>query len=193
MLSQCPERATEMNEVADNIRDEVRRANYMVVNFMNYGRPLKVRKVLTNYTDLLDKLLPVLKPRLDEQGAEVVVNVASDLPPLYLDPDLFRNCITNFITNAAQAMPGGGTIVLSASLEPGWVSLDFADQGIGIAEEDLDKVFQPYFTTKDVGIGLGLAITERIVKEHGGEIRVTSRPGAGTTFTVRLPMEEGTV
>jgi signal transduction histidine kinase len=193
MLSQCPERATEMNEVADNIRDEVRRANYMVVNFMNYGRPLKVRKVLTNYTDLLDKLLPVLKPRLDEQGAEVVVNIASDLPPLYLDPDLFRNCITNFITNAAQAMPGGGTIVLSASLEPGWVSLDFADQGIGIAEEDLDKVFQPYFTTKDVGIGLGLAITERIVKEHGGEIRVTSRPGAGTTFTVRLPMEEGTV
>jgi len=193
MIAQCPARAAEMTAVADNIREEVRRANYMVVNFMNYGRPLKIRKSLINYQDLLDKTLPVLQARLDEQGAEVVVQIPSDLPLLYLDPELMRNCITNFITNAAQAMPGGGAIVLSAELEPGWVCLGFTDQGTGIAEEDLDKIFQPYFTTKDVGIGLGLAITERIVKEHGGEIQVVSRPGAGTTFTVRLPMEEGKV
>jgi signal transduction histidine kinase len=112
---------------------------------------------------------------------------------LWLDPELMRNCITNFITNAAQAMPAGGTIVLGAELDPsrpGWFCLSFADQGTGIAEENLEKVFQPYFTTKDVGIGLGLAITERIVKEHGGEIVVESLSGTGTTFTVRLPMEE---
>ncbi len=68
--------------------------------------------------------------------------------------------------------------------------LGFKDQGCGIAVEDQEKVFQPYFTTKDVGIGLGLAITERIVKAHGGEILVASSPGEGTTFSVRLPMEE---
>ncbi len=196
MLVQCPARATEMTEVADKIREEVRRANYMVVNFMNYGRPLKVRKSSIHYITLLERILPVVQDKLAEQGAEVVVRIAPDLPDLYLDPELMRNCITNFLTNAAQAMPGGGKIVLGAEVDPekpDWVRLTFTDQGTGIAEEDLDKVFQPYFTTKDVGIGLGLAITERIIKEHDGEIQVTSSPGAGTTFTVRLPMEEGKV
>ena len=194
MLAECPDRVAEMTEVADKIKDEVRRANYMVVNFMNYGRPLKVRKVFCSYKELLDKILSVLNVKLVESGAEVQVRVDSDLPDLFLDPELMRNCITNFITNAAQAMPDGGTIVLGAALDkemPSWACLTFTDQGIGIAEGDLDKIFQPYFTTKDVGIGLGLAITERIVKEHGGEILVTSRPDEGTTFTIRLPMEDG--
>jgi len=194
MVAECPGRAAEMTEVADKIREEVRRANYMVVNFMNYGRPLKVRKTSISYGDLLDKTLSVLQPKLAELGAEVVVRIDPDLPDLFLDPELMRNCISNFITNAAQAMPGGGAIVLEAALDqeiPSWVNLTFADQGVGIAEEDLDKIFQPYFTTKEVGIGLGLAITERIVKEHGGEIQVVSRLGEGTTFTIRLPMEEG--
>jgi signal transduction histidine kinase len=135
----------------------------------------------------------VLNEKLKEQGAEIELDISPDLPPLLLDPELMRNCITNFITNAAQAMPGGGKIILGASLDssrPGTVCLTFRDQGIGIAEEDLDKIFQPYFTTKDVGIGLGLAITERIIKEHGGEIIAESRPGSGTTFTVYLQMEE---
>jgi signal transduction histidine kinase len=194
MVVECPDRAAEMTEVADKIREEVRRANYMVVNFMNYGRPLKVRKTFISYGDLLDKTLSVLQPKLSELGAEVVVRINSDVPDLFLDPELMRNCISNFITNAAQAMPAGGTIVLAAAFDqemPNWINLTFKDQGVGIAEADLDKIFQPYFTTKDVGIGLGLAITERIVKEHGGEILVASRPGVGTTFTIRLPMEEG--
>ena len=193
MTIHCPDKAADMTAVADKIRDEVRRANYMVVNFMNYGRPLKVRKTLISYQELLDKTLPVLQDKLAEQHANVELAIAPDLPLLSLDPELMRNCITNFITNAAQAMPEGGAITLGATLspdDPGYVHLTFADQGVGIAEEDLGKVFQPYFTTKDLGIGLGLAITERIIKEHGGSIRVESAPGTGTVFTVMLPMEE---
>jgi signal transduction histidine kinase len=194
MVSQCPAKANEMTEVADKIREEVRRANYMVVNFMNYGRPIKVRKNLIGYQELLDRTLSVLQERLAEHRSTIEVKIDPDLPELYLDPELMRNCISNFITNAAQSMPDGGKIVLGASLDPAtpaWVCLTFTDQGVGIAAEDLDKVFQPYFTTRDVGIGLGLAITERIVKEHGGDILVTSAIGEGTTFTVRLPMEGG--
>lgn len=194
MSANCPERGAQMTEVADKIREEVRRANYMVVNFMNYGRPLKVRKSQVDYQELLERTLPVVQAKLAEQGAVVERQIDPDLPPLWLDPELMRNCITNFITNAAQAMPGGGLIKLGAEMDkdnPGWVCLSFTDQGGGIAEDDLEKIFQPYFTTKDLGIGLGLAITERIVKEHGGEISVTSSPGTGTTFTVRLPMEDG--
>lgn len=192
MVANCPEKAADMTAVTDKIRDEVRRANYMVINFMNYGRPLKVRKTLISYEELLDKTLPVLQDKLAEQQVTVELDIPADLPPLSLDPELMRNCITNFITNAAQAMPEGGIIRLGAGLipdDPGWVQVTFADQGTGISEEDLSKVFQPYFTTKDLGIGLGLAITERIIKEHGGTITVTSHPGNGTIFTVLLPME----
>lgn len=194
VAGQCPDRAGEVTALADKVREEVRRANYMVVNFMNYGRPLKVRKAAISYDELLDRTLSVLSDRLVEQRVTIVKQVAADMPLLYLDAELMRNCITNFITNAAQAMPEGGTLTLMAErdTEIGWVKLSFVDQGCGIAAEDLEKIFQPYFTTKDVGIGLGLAITERIVKAHGGEINVTSRPGEGTTFTVRLPMEEAT-
>lgn len=193
LVGQCPDRADEVSAMADKIREEVRRANYMVVNFMNYGRPLKLRKGLVDYGELLERTLPVLADKLDEQRVSVCKRLAADLPPLYLDAELLRNCITNFITNGAQAMPEGGVLTLGAErdAEPGWVRLSFADQGCGIAAEDQEKIFQPYFTTKEVGIGLGLAITERIVKAHGGEILVASTPGEGTVFTVRLPMEEG--
>ncbi|NJD39395.1 MAG: HAMP domain-containing protein [Geobacter sp.] len=194
MNANCPERSAQMTDVADKIREEVRRANYMVVNFMNYGRPLKVRKSQVDYRDLLERTLPVVQAKLTEQGAVVETQIEANLPPLWLDPELMRNCITNFLTNGAQAMPAGGTITLGAVMDPerdGWATLTFADQGVGIAEDDLEKIFQPYFTTKDLGIGLGLAITERIIKAHGGEITVASSPGNGTVFTVRLPMEEG--
>jgi signal transduction histidine kinase len=86
-------------------------------------------------------------------------------------------------------MPDGGTITLGAQLDERQVKLTFSDQGSGISPEDISKIFQPYFTTKDVGIGLGLAITERIIKEHGGEIAVESKVGSGTTITVSLPMQ----
>ena len=108
------------------------------------------------------------------------------------DQELLRNCILNFINNAAQAMNDGGTIRLGAALDKSAnrVRLTFADQGSGIQQEDIAKIFQPYFTTKDVGIGLGLAITERIINEHGGEVLVESRPGEGTKFTVVLPLQQ---
>jgi len=196
VLAQCPARADQVSELADKIREEVRRANYMVLNFMNYGRPLKLRRGLIRYDELLERTLQTLSDRLAEQQVRVVRQLEEDLPPLLLDAELMRNCIANFITNAAQAMPGGGEILLGAALDrdrSGWLILTFRDQGNGIAAEDLDKIFQPYFTTKEVGIGLGLAITERIVKEHGGEIEVESSYGEGTTFTVRLPTGEGTL
>ena len=189
LLPNCGARRAELEELTDKIKEEVRRANYMVLNFMNYGRPLKVRPVLVSYHELLARALPLVADKLDEQRIEVVQALAPDLPPLHADPELLRNCLFNFITNAAQAMPDGGRITLGASFDAtaGEFSLTFRDEGAGIQPDDLDKIFQPYFTTKEAGIGLGLAITERIIREHGGRIAVASTPGAGTTFTVMLP------
>lgn len=194
MLPQCGDRQEEIAQVTDKIKDEVRRANYMVINFMNYGRPLKLRLALVNYGDVLAKVLPVVSEKLDEQRIKVEIALDRDLPLLWIDQELLRNCILNFINNAAQAMPEGGTITLGACADHSnhQAILTFSDQGIGIRADDLAKIFQPYFTTKDVGIGLGLAITERIVREHGGVIKVESQLGQGTTFTVILPLKEET-
>jgi signal transduction histidine kinase len=129
---------------------------------------------------------------LTEQRIRIQQEIDPALPLLWVDQELLRNCILNFINNAAQAMNDGGIIRLGAVLDVGGdrVRLTFSDQGSGIAQEDIAKIFQPYFTTKDVGIGLGLAITERIIKEHGGEILVESSRGQGTTFTVLLPLQQ---
>lgn len=189
MLPRCGENCAELEELADKIKEEVRRANYMVVNFMNYGRPLKLRRTEVAYRELLAKVLPVLQDRLTEQHITVDQQIPPDMPPLWIDAELFRNCILNFITNAAQAMPDGGTITLGVRLEGKQMKLTFSDQGSGIAPDDIGKIFQPYFTTKDVGIGLGLAITERIIKEHNGGIEVESIVGGGTVFTVSLPLQ----
>jgi signal transduction histidine kinase len=189
MLPCCGDKCAELEELTDKIKEEVRRANYMVVNFMNYGRPLKLRRTEVDYRDFVAKVLPVLQGRLAEMNVSIEQQIPADLPPLWMDGELFRNCMINFITNASQAMPDGGTITLGARHEKGVAQLTFSDQGGGIPPEDIDKIFQPYFTTKEVGIGLGLAITERIIKEHGGAIEVESRVGVGTTFTVRLPAQ----
>ncbi len=192
MLPNCGSKSAELLELTEKIKEEVRRANYMVLNFMNYGRPLKLRKSLVPYDEIIAKVLPLLNDRLAEQGVSIEQQIAPDLPLLWVDQELLRNCILNFINNAAQAMADGGVIRLGAETDPtaGRVRLTFADQGSGIQPEDLAKIFQPYFTTKDVGIGLGLAITERIIREHGGEILVESTPGSGTLFTVMLPLQQ---
>jgi signal transduction histidine kinase len=190
LLPACKDRGGELEAITNNIKEEVRKANYMVLNFMNYGRPLKLRLQTVSYPDLLDKAMPLLADKLKESHVVVHREIPEELPPMLVDPELMRNCLCNFITNAAQAMPEGGEITLGASLdrEAGQFLLTFRDQGVGIEPQDLEKVFQPYFTTKEAGIGLGLAITERIIKEHGGALEVQSAPGTGTTFTVRLPV-----
>ena len=191
MLPSCGEKGAELNELTDKIKEEVRRANYMVLNFMNYGRPLKLRRALTPYQEILEKVLPLLNERLVEQRITISFQIEQELPPLWVDQELLRNCILNFINNAAQAMPQGGQVTLGASLddETHKIRLTFGDQGCGISEEDLGKIFQPYFTTKEVGIGLGLAITERVIREHGGTISVQSSMGEGTLFSVLLPIQ----
>ncbi len=189
LLPICGERREELLELTGKIKEEVRRANYMVLNFMNYGRPLKLRPAMVDYRAFITRLLPLVQEKLTEQRVTIVMEIPDDLPPVEIDQELMRNCLVNFITNAAQSMAEGGRVTLGAVYDHETESfrLTVADEGGGIAPEDLEKIFQPYFTTKEAGIGLGLAITERIVKEHRGAIQVTSEPGKGTLFTIVLP------
>ena len=182
--------AAELEELTDKIKEEVRRANYMVVNFMNYGRPLKLRRTT------------VVLPGAAGQGAAGAAGSA--------DRAAYHGGSADPARSAAPLDRSGTVAQLHPELcqqrRPGHAgrrhdhpaargmmrdrcNLTFADQGSGISPDDIGKIFQPYFTTKDVGIGLGLAITERIIKEHGGEIGVESTVGKGTIFTVVLPLQ----
>jgi len=185
--SACPDKQADVDKIAETIKEEVRKANYMVLNFMNYGRPLKLRRTHVAYGDIIERALTVLQEKLIEQKVTIRVELAPDLPLIYCDQELIRNCLFNFITNGAQAMPQGGAITLGASFSNNTFRLTFADQGVGINPEDLEKILQPYYTTKEAGIGLGLAITDRIIREHGGRIEIASTPGEGTLITVLLP------
>jgi signal transduction histidine kinase len=113
--------------------------------------------------------------------------MARDQPVAMIDPQQIGQVLGNLVSNAYQAMPNGGTLTISAQSEAGWVKLSIADTGVGMASETMEKVFEPLFTTKAKGIGLGLAVSKNLVEVNGGTIEVESREGQGTTFTLNLP------
>jgi signal transduction histidine kinase len=130
----------------------------------------------------------------------VARDYATAPPAIWVDVPHLKTCFMNLVLNAFQAMPDGGEFRVTAAgvtrkedssaAEPaaGWLEIRFRDSGTGIQAEDLPKVFEPYFTTKAVGIGLGLALTKQIVEEHGGRIEISSDPGQGTEVRLRLPV-----
>jgi signal transduction histidine kinase len=123
------------------------------------------------------------------EGVEVVTELDEGLPPIVADAIQLNQVFGNIITNAFQAMPEGGRLLIrSRAAEGEGVAISFADTGVGIPEENLGRMFEPLFTTKARGIGLGLAAVRLLVERHGGKVEVESEPGRGSTFTVWLPV-----
>ena len=166
---------------------------------LHYDRAYSEEEIWDNFTYLIQRIMPVA----EESGVRITMDLASYLPNLNVDPDHISQVFLNIIQNALQAMPDGGTLNIVTTYNDhyglhlkggddskdtnGYVEIAFSDTGIGIAQENLEKLFEPFFTTRSKGTGLGLAISYRIVKEHGGTIQVQSETGKGTTFVVYLP------
>jgi signal transduction histidine kinase len=125
------------------------------------------------------------------EGIKIVADLPPDLPHVFVDVQQMTQVLQNLVTNAYQAMPGGGKLTVKARADQNKVYLSIADTGEGIAEENLGKLFGPLFTTKPRGIGLGLALSKMLVEANGGRIEVESEEGKGTTFTLILPTAEG--
>ncbi|MEM3504115.1 MAG: ATP-binding protein, partial [Nitrososphaeria archaeon] len=123
------------------------------------------------------------------ENVKVRVSIQEGFPKLLIDPMMMRRVLSNLISNAIDALPHGGNIFLDAKIENEQIVISVEDTGIGISEENLEKLFKPFFTTKDKGTGLGLAICKRFIELHGGHIFVDSKPGTGTKFTIKLPVE----
>lgn len=177
------------------VKSEIHRLNTMITNFLTYGKPLKLQPRPCDLTSLLHDVAKMAGGRAVEQGIEIDCSSLDALPMVSVDGEQIRTCFVNVLVNAFQAMPQGGKLAITARLvkeaDGGrWIEVRFQDTGYGIAGEDLPRVFEPYFTTKEVGIGLGLALTKKIVEEHGGTIALDSVRDQGTTASIRLPVEE---
>lgn len=184
-----PEADREKEAVVAKIRGEIRNLNELVTNFILYGRPPEPQRTPVRIREIAEGVLQMASPRLREQGISLVTDFR-EAPPMAVDPDMIRRAVINLVGNAVDAMTGGGELrVAGGPQEGGDYLLEIRDTGSGIEEKDLDRVFEPYFTTKSTGLGLGLVLTRKIVEAHAGTIMVDSEPGRGTRVTVRLPGE----
>jgi signal transduction histidine kinase len=143
-----------------------------------------------NLNTLLRETLDFLRPEIDDRAIRVVEDLRQDLPLVQVDRTQIKQAFFNIVKNAFQAMRAGGVLRIQSALDDCWVRITFADTGGGISATDMSKIFEPYYTTKAGGSGLGLLIVRRIVREHGGEIDLISQEGEGLVFSVRLPIRD---
>ena len=181
---------------------EVTRVNSIIEMLLDLGRPVTLRAVPLNVHQLLERVALLLEEEATSLGVQFVRRYDPSLPPILADEDRIVQVFHNLVRNAIEAMPGGGrlTLVTRLSMNPLFAKVDLgrgqkslaeiqiADEGQGIPEATRDKLFTPFFTTKDRGLGLGLALCHRIVEEHKGAIQVTSEPGRGTAVSCFLPI-----
>lgn len=168
------------------IKDEIKRINHLVSNFLDLGRELKLQRIQIRADVLIDDVINTLAPKLNEKKIIVDKNYCRPVPVINVDIDKMKSCILNIILNSIDAIREGGKIRISTTVDDDKVVLAFEDTGEGIAPENITKIFDPFFTTKKTGIGLGLAITRRIIEAHGGSISAESEHGKGTKIKIKL-------
>lgn len=183
-------RQEKFNALTTQLKSEVARINNRIAEFLNYSRPTKLELQPTDvYATTLDALR-LVEAQAAETGIETQVEKHGELSMVMADSESLRSALTNLIINGMQAIDGGGgklRIELTAEDGGQVTRIEVTDTGRGIAPEDIAKIFEPYYSTKETGTGLGLAIVKKAVDDHGGTISVKSKLGEGTTFTVTLP------
>lgn len=185
-----PEHRKDLAELADISAGEVQRLDQILTQFLSAVRPVKPHRTSSALPEVLDHTLRFLRRELEDRKVLVEVAGSEGLPAVMVDRDQMRQAFFNLIKNAAEAMPGGGVLRVQFSHNDRMVAAAFQDAGAGIPADRMAHLFQPYFTTKSEGSGLGLMIVQRILRDHGGEIEVRSDPGRGATFTLYLPRED---
>jgi signal transduction histidine kinase/putative methionine-R-sulfoxide reductase with GAF domain len=173
------------------IEEEIDRINEIVDQFLRFAKPASPLLEKAEIRPIFEETLQLLKPQIERRRISVQKDFRS-LPPITIDREQMKQAVLNLLLNAIQAMPEGGRLGLSGQVpeDNQGVQLSIKDSGIGIPPEDIDKLFDPFFSTKEGGIGLGLSIAHRIIDQHQGKIEVESTPRKGTLFTIWLPMNQ---
>ncbi len=171
------------------IEEEIHRINEIVDQFLRFAKPAPPLFEKVDVLSMMDEILQLLRPQIEKQRI-VVSKKFQALPFVLIDREQIKQAFLNLLLNAIQAMPTGGQLILAGhnSKDGQWIELSVKDTGVGISEENIQKLYDPFFSTKEGGVGLGLSITHRIIDQHQGKIEVESSPGEGTLFKVCLPI-----
>ena len=184
------EAKAELQQSIDIARSEVNRLDSIVTQFLRAIRPSRPQLHPENLNTIIEEAVRFFTPEIQDRDIVVEQELRSDLPLLQLDRDQMKQAFYNVIKNSLEAMKPHGTLHIRTDVDDTHVSVSFVDTGSGMSAGNLSRVFEPYFTTKPSGTGLGLLIVRRIVREHGGELSIESAEGEGLTLTIRLPYIE---
>jgi len=171
-------------------KGEITRLDYIVTQFLGAIRPTPLQLKMASLNDVVEKTLELLQPEIENRGVEVKTRLTRHLTVTPIDPTQMQQVLVNLIKNAMQAMTTGGTLMLQTGESGDGIWVSVSDTGGGIPQEQINRIFEPFYTTKKKGTGLGLMIVQRIVRLHGGKIELESRVGRGTTFRIWLPLHE---
>lgn len=184
-----PEAAARFASLVRNLKGEVGRISRFAESFLEYGRPFELRIGRCDTGQMLDEVLELVAARAHSSRVRIIRETAA-MPVVPADPEFLRTCLYNIVINAFEAMPEGGSLTVRSTVDATHLVLAFVDKGVGVEPEDLDKLFTPLFSTKQGGLGLGLALTRRVIEEHGGKVQFQSEPGQGSTVSISLPLEK---
>lgn len=191
MLVRNVEKSNEIaREMAGFISSEVDRTNSLITRFLDFARPLAIRSARADLGEVIDRAVGQIENNRPPLNVVVYKNYSPDVRPFLFDAELIERVIYNLVLNAAQSSPPHGAITVKTREVGDMVELAVIDCGSGIDAKQMENIFNPFFTTKSNGVGLGLAIVSKIVDEHGGKISVESEPGNGSVFRVYLPYRE---
>ena len=183
----------EAKKYLDVVSEEVDRINRIAVDFLFAVKPMKVDLSPCGANDIVRKTMEVVAPELEEKGIALKLNLATSLPKVFVDSSLMQQSLLNLVKNAMQAMPEDRRdpcITVSTYMDSDMVKLSVADNGCGMTEEQMSKIFEPYYTTKSSGTGLGLTVLFKIMKQHGGDVTVHSVYGEGSEFILQIPVPQ---
>lgn len=186
----CMQAAGRLENYLTVAKGEIGRLDYIVTQFLDALRPRTPKLSPSNLNEVVLETLNLLRPEIENRGQRIVEKLASKLPLAMFDPAQMKQVLVNLLKNAMQAMTAGGELTVQTGASPEAVFASVSDTGPGIPQEQLNRIFEAFFTTKKKGSGLGLMIVQRIVRDHGGRIDLESHPGKGTTFRVWLPLVE---
>lgn len=172
-----------------NIKKEIERVSMFAESFLQYGRPLELNLQRTDIVRLIEDILELVQAKALQEKIEIVRELEL-LPELNIDPEFIKTCFYNVILNAFQAMPEGGRLTVRTIKKDTKISVSVEDTGKGIPNDMASKIFDPFFTTKIGGLGIGLALTKRVIEEHKGKVAFKSEEGKGSTVVISLPLEK---
>lgn len=179
----------DFNTLITNIKKEIQRVSSFAESFLEYSRPLELAFQKTDIGKLFEDVLSLVMAKAHKEDIEIITDYQA-LPELSIDPEFIKTCLYNVILNAFQSMPAGGVLTITTKIADDRFWIIVTDTGEGLPEEKASRVFDPFFTTKSKGLGLGLALTKRVIEEHKGKVDFKSVNGSGSTVSILLPLKK---